>query len=73
MREPDFIPVAQLSKRTGVPLKTLYNVHSSGTGPCAEILSKLGSRLGCWASDYAIWLERQRKLPSTNSERRDVA
>jgi predicted DNA-binding transcriptional regulator AlpA len=63
MREqPDFIPVRQLSERTGTPIKTLYNAHSQQKGPLHEILTKLGGRLGCWTADYDEWLDRQRKL-----------
>lgn len=61
-READFLTVAELSRRTGIKLKTLYNTHSSGSGPLVEILTKLGSRLGAWRADYELWVAAQRRM-----------
>jgi predicted DNA-binding transcriptional regulator AlpA len=62
MREPDFIPVAELARLTGYSRKVFYNSHCAGAGPLAEILTKLGGRLGSWRTDYEVWRDRQRKL-----------
>ena len=52
----DFIPVVELSRLTTIPVKTIYNQHSTGKGPLAPILTKLGSRLGAWRADYEAWV-----------------
>ena len=71
MSKSDFIPLSELTQLTGLSKKTLYNVSSSGRGPMAEILSKLGGRLGSWRQDYELWRDAQRKLPS--APQRDAA
>jgi hypothetical protein len=62
MPEPDFIPVARLSELTTIERKSLYNSHSSGRGPLAEILCKLGGRLGAWRCDYEEYVAIKRRL-----------
>jgi len=62
MRESD----SELTQLTGYAAKTLYNSHTSGRGPLAVILCKLGGRLGAWRADYDQWLVSQRKLGRTN-------
>lgn len=61
-REPDFLLLPELVRRTGFQAKTFYNSHHNGTGPFAEILVKLGGRLGAWRADYDLFIARQRKL-----------
>ncbi len=65
----DFLGVAELEGRTGYAAKTLYNSHSSGTGPLAEILTKLGGKVGAWRADYEIWIESQRRLKDAERPR----
>lgn len=60
--QSDFIPVAELARRTGYDPKTFYNQHSRGDGPFAGILTKLGGRLGCWRDDYEAFVARARRL-----------
>jgi nitrate reductase assembly molybdenum cofactor insertion protein NarJ len=63
MREkPDFLPVVTLEELTRVPIKTLYNSHSKGSGPLSEILTKLGGRLGAWRCDYEAYVASRRRL-----------
>lgn len=62
MQEPDFIPIVQLSQLTGFAPGSLYNQHSSGVGPVAPILTKLGHRVGAWRQDYQQWVVSQRRL-----------
>jgi hypothetical protein len=61
--EPDFIPVRRLAELTGFKPKSLYNQHSSGVGPLAEILTRLGSKVGAWRPDYEAFVATQRRLP----------
>jgi hypothetical protein len=65
--EPDFIPVARLSELTGFRPKSLYNQHSSGVGPLAVILTRLGSKVGVWRPDYEQWRDEQRRLHSRDA------
>jgi len=60
--EQDFIPVTQLAARTGFKAKSLYNQHSSGVGPLAPILTRLGSKVGAWRLDYERFVSEQRRL-----------
>jgi hypothetical protein len=69
----DFIPVSELARLTCVPLKSLYNEHSSGRGALAPILTKIGGRLGCWRADYDLWVASQRRLRSPAPEQRPAA
>jgi predicted DNA-binding transcriptional regulator AlpA len=64
MPEPDFITVPPLAERTGYSPGSLYNQHSSGVGPLAPILTKMGGRVGVWRLDYEQWLDSQRRLKS---------
>ncbi len=63
MAQSDFIPVSELAALTGYGKKVFYHAHIYRKGPCAEILTKLGGRLGCWRADYEAWLRSQRRLP----------
>jgi len=71
----DFIVAAELAELTGIRLKTLYNQNSSGTGPLAGILCKLGNKkLGAWRSDYEQWRDAQLKLkPAPATEQHAAA
>lgn len=64
-REPDFIPVLELSRRTGFSVGGLRNQLYSGKGPLAPILCRLGGRVGCWTADYKQWTDSQRKFVDT--------
>jgi predicted DNA-binding transcriptional regulator AlpA len=63
--QTDFLLIPELARRTGFEAKTFYNAHSSGTGPFAEILVKLGGRLGVWRADYDLLVTRNRRLKDT--------
>lgn len=58
-RPADFIPVPELAHRTGYEPKSIYNQKSTGVGPLAPILTKLGGRVGVWRVDYERWLAAQ--------------
>ena len=58
----DFIPADELSQLTARKIKTIYDDHSRGVGPLAEILTKFGGRVGVWRKDYDAFIDRQRKL-----------
>jgi hypothetical protein len=66
--QPDFLPVADLAIRTGYSKQALYDTHCRGVGPLAEILTKLGGRLGAWRGDYEVWVAKQRKLPDARQD-----
>jgi predicted DNA-binding transcriptional regulator AlpA len=69
----DFLDATELSLLLGIPRRTLYNQKSSGSGPLAPILVKLGGRLGCWRADYDVWVQSQRKLSVPPTEHRSAA
>jgi predicted DNA-binding transcriptional regulator AlpA len=54
--------VTSLAEETPFKRKSIYNQHSSGKGPLAPILVKLGGRLGCWRADYEAWKASQRRF-----------
>ena len=62
--DSDFLPVLDLAKLTKAAPKSIYNQHSTGNGPLAPILVKVGGRLGCWRADYELWRDAQRRLKS---------
>jgi len=69
----DFIDARELSRLTGINLKTLYNQHSAGTGPLASILTKLGNKkLGAWRLDYEQFVASQRRLKSPMEQQRSA-
>ena len=61
----DFIPATELAQLTGFAIKSIYHQHCTRRGALVPILSKMGSRLGCWRADYNTWKASQRKLPDT--------
>jgi hypothetical protein len=67
--QPDFIPISELAKLTCFEPKTLYNQHSTGAGPLAAILVRLGGRLGVWRADYELWRDAQRRLKPASEQR----
>jgi predicted DNA-binding transcriptional regulator AlpA len=71
--QSDFIAVTELAQLTGFERKSLYNWHSTGTGPLAPIMTKVGGRLGAWRADYESWRDAQRKLKSPLPEQRPAA
>ena len=59
----DFIDARELARLTGLSVKGLYNQRSTGVGPLAPILTKLGNRkLGAWRLDYEAWRDAQLRL-----------
>jgi hypothetical protein len=67
--QPDFIPVAQLSRLTSLAVNTLYTQYQTQRGALAPILCKVGTRrLGCWRRDYEVWLATQRRLKDPNEQ-----
>lgn len=58
----DFITVAELARRTGYSVKSLYNQHSAGLGPFGTLLGRVGGKLLMSSADYAAWKAQQRKL-----------
>jgi predicted DNA-binding transcriptional regulator AlpA len=64
--QSDFISATELASLTGFKLKSIHNWNSTGAGPLAPILVKLGGRLGCWRADYDLWVQSQRKLNSSS-------
>jgi hypothetical protein len=60
--ESDFMVVPALAAATSFKPKSIYNQHSSGRGPLAPILVKVGGRLGCWRADYEAWKASQRRM-----------
>lgn len=61
------IGVEELSEYLGVPVKTLYEWHQAGKGPCAV---RVGRRLRYLISDVRSWLVGQRTTVSEGPERR---
>jgi predicted DNA-binding transcriptional regulator AlpA len=60
----DFMRVTELAQRAGLKPQTIYNMYSKGTGVLAPILTKFGSKLGCWRSDWDAFTAAQKKLPA---------
>ncbi len=67
-KQSDFITAAELASLTGFQLKSVYNWHSSNSGPLASILVKVGGRLGAWRADYETWRDSQRRLQSPSAQ-----
>jgi hypothetical protein len=57
-----FMLVPEIEQETTFAKKSVYNMHSSGHGPLAEILCKVGGKLGCWREDFDIWKAARRRL-----------
>lgn len=61
------VGVEELSEYLGVPIKTLYEWHQAGKGPCAV---RVGRRLRYLVSDVNVWLLKQRTtVPSPREAR----
>ena len=60
------LEAAELSKLTGLAVKTIYNQRGrcKDRGALAPILTKLGGRVGCWRADYDVFVASQRRLVS---------
>lgn len=65
----DFIPAKKLARLIDCPDKTIYNQHSTGTGPFKDILVKVGGRLGVFRRDYDRWLESQLRTKAPEQQR----
>jgi hypothetical protein len=64
--QPDFITAQMLAALMSCSLGDLHNQHSSGRGPVAALLVKVGGRVGVWRQDYETWRDSQRRLPVIN-------
>lgn len=62
----DLLSVKEVAARSGLARKSLYNQHSSGSGPFGKLLFRVGGRLVMTSADYAEWLRRQHRLPKTS-------
>lgn len=69
MAESEFMPLLELSQRSGLTPRTIYNMHHRG-GVLSPILVKFGTRLGCWRKDWALFTAQQMKLAGDNLQRR---
>jgi hypothetical protein len=58
----DFMSIDEIAAATTFSPKSLYNQHSSGSGAFACLLTKIGGRVGCWRSDYELWIAAQRRI-----------
>jgi predicted DNA-binding transcriptional regulator AlpA len=71
--QSDFMLVPELEQATTFHRKSIYNMHSSGQGPLAPLLVKLGGKLGVFRTDYDAWLLAQRRIKPSAAEQRPHA
>jgi hypothetical protein len=65
METSDFIGTEELSQLSTYTVNAIYAQYARKSGALFPILTKLGSRLGCWRADYEAFKRSQRRLPDT--------
>ncbi len=64
----DLLSVKEVAARSGLARKSLYNQHSTASGPFGKLLFRVGGRLVMTSADYAEWLRRQHRLSKESSD-----